>query len=207
MALRRRERRPSRLWGPVARASMPRVRLANMDGGDAYQHDLCRTTERSPIAGARWRCIRPQQCFPSLLIAYGIDPPSRYNSMRAPRLPWRETCCVCHARPASARRSMACGRLSVDDSPRERWPPALQDVAAALGPCIQEAHAVVGQRDLARHRHVTPTDQSRIRDGLVGRAKRAGRHPRRAVAGEAGDAVDACRLKGFGEGHRRQDRG
>jgi hypothetical protein len=46
---------------------------------------------------------------------------------------------------------MACGRLSVDDSPRERWPPALQDVAAALGPCIQEAHAVGGQRHVARH--------------------------------------------------------
>ena len=31
-------------------------------------------------------------------------------------------------------------------------------------------------------------------------------HARRAVAGEAGDAVDACRLKGLGQGHRRQHR-
>jgi hypothetical protein len=30
---------------------------------------------------------------------------------------------------------------------------------------------MVGQRHLARHRHVTPTDQSRIRDGLVGGAR------------------------------------
>src|SRR5215218_5705359 len=50
-------------------------------------------------------------------------------------------------------------------------------------------------------------DQPRIRDGLVGRAKRAGGDPRRAVAGEAGDAVDPRGLKGLGEGHRRQDGG
>jgi hypothetical protein len=67
---------------------------------------------------------------------------------------------------------------------------ALQDMAAELGPCIQEEHAVVGQRRLAGHRHVAATDQPRIRDGLVGRATRAGRHQRRAVAGEAGDAVN-----------------
>ena len=127
--------------------------------------------------------------------------------MRAPRLPWRETCCVCNARPASARRSMTCGRLSVYDSPLERWPPALQDVAAELGQFIQEEHAIVGQRHLARHRYVAAADQPRIRDGMVGRAKRAGRDQRRAVAGEAGDAVDTRGLNGLGEGHRRQDGG
>jgi hypothetical protein len=41
-------------------------------------------------------------------------------------------------------------------------------MAAALGPFIQEEYAMVGQRDLARHRHVPPTDQPCIRDGLVG---------------------------------------
>ena len=49
-------------------------------------------------------------------------------------------------------------------------------MAAALGPCIQEAHAVVGQRHLAGHRHVAATDQPRIREGLVGGATR-GRVP------------------------------
>jgi hypothetical protein len=34
-----------------------------------------------------------------------------------------------------------------------------------------------------------------------------GRDQRRAVAGEAGDALDARRPKGFGHGHRRQDGG
>ena len=33
---------------------------------------------------------------------------------------------------------------------------------------------------------------------MVGRAKRAGRDPRRAVAGEADDVVDARSLMGFG---------
>ena len=36
-------------------------------------------------------------------------------------------------------------------------------------------------------------------------ATRAGRHQRGAVAREAGDAMDACGLDGFGQGHRRQD--
>jgi hypothetical protein len=35
----------------------------------------------------------------------------------------------------------------------------------------------------------------------------AGRDPRRAVAGEAGDAVNPRGLNGLGEGHRRQDGG
>jgi hypothetical protein len=52
-----------------------------------------------------------------------------------------------------------------------------------------------------------PTDQSRIRDGLVGGAKRAGRDKRRAVAGAAGDAVNPRGLNGFGERHGRQDGG
>jgi hypothetical protein len=36
-------------------------------------------------------------------------------------------------------------------------------------------------------------------------AKRPGRHQGGAVAGEAGDAVDARGLNGLGKGHRRQD--
>jgi hypothetical protein len=42
---------------------------------------------------------------------------------------------------------------------------------------------------------------------VVGGTQRAGRHDRRAVAGEAGDAVDTGGVEGFGEGHCRQDRG
>ena len=50
-------------------------------------------------------------------------------------------------------------------------------MAAKLGPFIQEEHAIVGQRHLARHRHVAPADQPCIRDGMVGDAKGASRDP------------------------------
>jgi hypothetical protein len=73
-------------------------------------------------------------------------------------------------------------------------------MAAELGPFIQQEHAMVGQRHFTRHRHVAPADQPRIRDGLVGRATRAGRDQCRTVAGEAGDAVDAGGVEGVGEG-------
>jgi hypothetical protein len=66
----------------------------------------------------------------------------------------------------------------------------LQDMAAALGQFIQEEHAVVGQRHLAGHRYVAAADQPHIRDGMMGRATRAGRDQGGAVAGEAGDAVN-----------------
>jgi hypothetical protein len=35
-------------------------------------------------------------------------------------------------------------------------------MAAELGAFIQEKHAMVGQRHVARHRHVAPADQPRI---------------------------------------------
>jgi hypothetical protein len=48
-------------------------------------------------------------------------------------------------------------------------------------------------------------DQPRIREGVMGSATRAGGDQGRAVAGEAGDAVDTRGLNGLGEGHRRQN--
>jgi len=41
----------------------------------------------------------------------------------------------------------------------------------------------------------------------MGRAKRAGRDPRRAVAGAAGDVMDVGGLEGLGQGHVREDSG
>ena len=69
---------------------------------------------------------------------------------------------------AKTNRSRTPGRLYLCDTLLERLPQDLEDMAAALGPCIQEAHAMVGQRHVARHRHVAPADQPRIRDGVVG---------------------------------------
>jgi hypothetical protein len=54
----------------------------------------------------------------------------------------------------------------------ERLPQDLEDVAAALGQLIQEEHAVVGPRPLARQRHVASADQPHIRDGVMGGAER-----------------------------------
>jgi hypothetical protein len=113
----------------------------------------------------------------------------------------------CAAKAAKELRSRTSAKIYVYQTLLERLAQDLQDMAAALGPCIQEAHAVVGQRHLAGHRHVTTADQPRIRNGLVGRATRAGSDQRRAVAGEAGDAVNPRGLNGFGEGHCRQDGG
>ena len=65
----------------------------------------------------------------------------------------------------------------------------------------------MGQRHVTRPRHVAPADPPRIREGLVVRATWAGRDPRRAVAGEAGDAVDTRGLNRLGQGRPRHDGG
>ena len=89
----------------------------------------------------------------------------------------------------------------------ERLPQDLQDMAAELGQFIQEEHAIVGQRHVARHRHVAAADQPHIRDGVVRGAKRAGRDQRRVGAGAAGDVMDVGGLKGLGQGPVREDSG
>jgi hypothetical protein len=89
----------------------------------------------------------------------------------------------------------------------ERLAEGLRDLGTELGQFIQPAPAVVGQRHLARHRPVAPTDPPRVRNGVVGGATRACGDQGGAVAGEAGDAVNAGGVKGFGQGHRWQDGG
>jgi hypothetical protein len=66
---------------------------------------------------------------------------------------------------------------------------------------------MVGERHFARPRQVPSADQPHVRDGMMRRATRADRDQRRAVAGEAGDAVDARGLDGLSEGHRRPEGG
>jgi hypothetical protein len=53
-------------------------------------------------------------------------------------------------------------------------------MAAARGPFIEEAHAMVGQGHLPRLRHVAAADQPRIRDGVM-RGTRHGRVVTNAV--------------------------
>jgi hypothetical protein len=55
---------------------------------------------------------------------------------------------------------------------RERLAQGLQHTAATLRPFSQEADAVVGQRYVARQRHVAPADRPDIRDSVMRGATR-----------------------------------
>jgi hypothetical protein len=46
----------------------------------------------------------------------------------------------------------------------------LDDIAADFGQFIQEEHTVVGQRHLARHRHLAPANLPHLRDRVMGAA-------------------------------------
>jgi hypothetical protein len=106
---------------------------------------------------------------------------------------------------ARAAKPMTPAKLYFCDALLEGLAQDLEDVAAELRPFIQKEDAVVGERHFARHRHLSPTDQPRIRDGVVGGAKWARRDQRRMLPGETGNTVHAGGLEGFGERHRRQD--
>jgi hypothetical protein len=82
-----------------------------------------------------------------------------------------------------------------------------QYVAAKLWQFIQEEHAVVRQRHLARPRHLPSPDQPHIGDGVRRGPQRAGGDDGGTGAGAAGDARDAHGVEGVGQGHRRQDGG
>jgi hypothetical protein len=68
-------------------------------------------------------------------------------------------------------------KLYVYETLLERLAQDLQDMATKLGPFIQEEHAIVGQRHVARHWHVAPADQPRIREGMMGARETAGSSP------------------------------
>jgi hypothetical protein len=53
-------------------------------------------------------------------------------------------------------------KLYVYETLLEQLAQDLQDMAAARGQFIQEEHAIMGQRHVARHWHVPPADQPRI---------------------------------------------
>jgi hypothetical protein len=62
---------------------------------------------------------------------------------------------------------------------------------------------MVRERHPARYRHVAPSDQAHILDGMMGGAKESSGDPCCPVAGKARDAVDACGLDGYGEGYSK----
>jgi hypothetical protein len=111
------------------------------------------------------------------------------------------------ASASTAARSRTCGRFYSCDTLLEGLAQDLQDVASELRQFIQKEHAMVRQGHLPLHWHLAPTDQPHVRNRVMGGLTWARRDAGRAVAGEAGDALDACGLEGFGEGHIRQDGG
>ena len=71
-------------------------------------------------------------------------------------------------------------------------------MASELRQFIQEEHAVVRQRHLARPGEVAAADQPHIRKGVMRGATWAGGDQRCAVAGEASKAMDTRGLNSFG---------
>src|SRR5688500_13063900 len=70
-------------------------------------------------------------------------------------------------------RFMTCGRLSVENTILERLAQHFEHMPLALGELIQKQHAMVGQRHLARQRHLAAADQAHVRHGVMGGATRA----------------------------------
>src|SRR6185503_2339518 len=87
---------------------------------------------------------------------------------------------------------------------RDRDPPVLERLAQRLehvllklGQLIEEENPEVGERDLARMRRTSASDEARYRDRVVRRAERAAAH-QLAVSGEqARDGPDGRRLDHF----------
>jgi hypothetical protein len=111
--------------------------------------------------GARWISAWRIDC---LYCLYGaLSSERRYPPRRAACAPMADcTRAMPSDRTTSAATPMMCGRLSRYDALLERLAQDFEDMAAELGQFIQEAHAMVGQRHVARHRHVAPTAQPHI---------------------------------------------
>jgi hypothetical protein len=77
------------------------------------------------------------------------------------------------ARAAAPLTARTCGCWYAYDALPEPLAQHLEDLAAALGEFILEAHTVVRPHDGARHRHgeVPAADQPHVGDGVMGDAK------------------------------------
>ena len=109
------------------------------------------------------------------------------------------------ANVTNAARSMTATRLYSCAAVLKGLTQDFEHVAAERCQFIQKEHAIVGQRHLPRHQYLPAPDQPCIRDRVVRSTKWTRADERHAVAGEAGDAMDAGGFNRFGQGHRRQD--
>ena len=82
-----------------------------------------------------------------------------------------------------------------------------QRAAVELGQFIQKQDAVVGERNLPRHRRVAAADEAGVADGVMGRAERPPGHQRLARLQAAEGAVDAGGFNRFGGKERGQNSG
>ena len=106
--------------------------------------------ERPPAAGAEGRGGDTS----GVAIAAGVRG-GPYPLLEPPEVMTRS------AKAAKALRSKTCAKLYPEDTILKRLPQALEDLEA-LGASIQEAHAVVRPRHLARHGDVPTADLPHI---------------------------------------------
>ena len=89
----------------------------------------------------------------------------------------------------------------------ERLAHHFQHVALKFGKLVKKQDTIMAEGDFPRTRDRATTDRSGIADRVMWRAKRPGSDQAAAVFQDTGDTVNACRLDGFVERHRRQDSG
>ena len=82
----------------------------------------------------------------------------------------------------------------------ERLAQNLEHVLLELRQLVEEEHAVVGERHLARPGHVAAADQAGVGDGVVGRAERPGDEQRCLLRQQPGDGIDLGGLEGLVQG-------
>jgi hypothetical protein len=122
---------------------------------------------------------------------------------------WREPIAIL-TRAASAASAMKSGmgaQWLLEDTILERLPPHLQHVAFELGPLVEAQEAVVRQRHLTGHGHLTTADHADVGNGMVRRAKGTRGDDGGVAAGPAGDTVGASGVQDFGQRHGWQDSG
>jgi hypothetical protein len=115
--------------------------------------------------GPIYECICADSCF----IQEPFDVAGRsIHDNAGPRLPDLTEVLSHVANITKLLRFMTPATLYPGDTLLKRLAQDLQDVAAELRQLIQKEHPMVRQRDLARHRHLSATDQPGVRDGVVG---------------------------------------
>src|SRR6185437_13834019 len=87
----------------------------------------------------------------------------------------------------------------------KRLPHHLQDVARELGQLVEEKEAVVGEGNFAGARDNAAADETRVGDGVVGRAEGTLRNQARSGIEHAGDGVNLGGFQRLIESERRED--